>query len=71
MIKEEKYYGAWIGIFISIFSMSEPRLVNLVFNPFVALTLTIIVKDISEITNIRKKIKVNCSSKHIAIDEQI
>lgn len=71
MIKEEKYYGAWIGIFIAIFSMSEPRLVNLVFNPFVALTLTIIVKDISEITNIRKKIKVNCSSKHIAVDERI
>ncbi len=48
MIEEKKYYGAWIGVFISIFSMTEPRLVNVVFNPFVILALTIISTDVSD-----------------------
>lgn len=48
MIKEKRYYGAWIGVFISVFSMTEPRLVNVVFNPFVILALTIITTDVSE-----------------------
>ncbi len=48
MIREKKYYGAWICVFISVFSMTEPRLVNVVFNPFVILALTIITTDVSE-----------------------
>ena len=48
MIAQKKYYGAWICVFISVFSMTEPRLVNVVFNPFVVLAVTIITSDASE-----------------------
>ncbi len=42
MIKNKKYYGAWIIGIICLFSITEPRLVNVVFNPFVAAGITLI-----------------------------
>ncbi|SEF84253.1 hypothetical protein SAMN04487934_10427 [Eubacterium ruminantium] len=35
--KSRNYFAVWVTVFILIFGMTEPRLLNLVFNPFVIL----------------------------------
>ena len=62
MIKEEKYYGAWICVFISVFSMTEPRLVNIVFNPFVILSVATVTKDVADYMTRKLKWNKNPSS---------
>lgn len=46
-IENKKYYLTWLVIIILVFSITEPRLCNLTFNPFILLTVT-------EITERRK-----------------
>lgn len=36
----EKYYLCWIILFVLVFGISEPRLVNMMFNPFLMLCVT-------------------------------
>ncbi|WP_173473023.1 hypothetical protein [Eubacterium ruminantium] len=38
--KSKKYYAVWIVIFILIFGITEPRLFNLAYNPFILLAFS-------------------------------
>ena len=39
-IKREKFYLTWILLIISVYCITEPRLVNLTYNPFILLCAT-------------------------------